>query len=76
MIKKDGVHIAFTAGTCILVFLDLVAHLIRKEFKLLSSKEDEQIHIEKFKFILYVSFPTRKDAVGHELCMGFHKHLI
>ena len=28
--KSKGVHIAFTAGTGCLVFLDLVAHLLRK----------------------------------------------
>jgi hypothetical protein len=34
-----GVHIAFTAGTGVLVFIDLVAFLIRKHFKLLSPEE-------------------------------------
>lgn len=29
-IERTGVHIAFSAGTGALVFLDLVAHLIRK----------------------------------------------
>lgn len=39
-IQKGGVHIAFTAGTGILVFVDLVAHLIRKNLGLLSADED------------------------------------
>ncbi len=40
LIKKQGVHIAFTAGTGVLVFLDLVAHLARKAFGEVSPEED------------------------------------
>lgn len=29
-IKPAGTHVAFAAGTGVLVFLDLVAHLLRK----------------------------------------------
>ena len=36
-IQPDGVHIAFTAGTGILVFIDLVAHLVRKNLGQLDS---------------------------------------
>lgn len=39
-IQKEGTHIAFSAGTGILVFVDLVAHLIRKNLKLLDANED------------------------------------
>ena len=39
-IQHSGTHIAFTAGTGILVFVDLVAHLIRKNLGLLSEEED------------------------------------
>ena len=35
-IGTTGTHIAFTAGTGILVFVDLVAHMIRKNLGLLS----------------------------------------
>ena len=40
-IQSTGTHIAFTAGTGCLVFLDLVAHLIRKNLLQLSDEEDE-----------------------------------
>ena len=40
LIKSQGVHIAFTAGTGVLVFLDLVAHLARKAFGEVSAEED------------------------------------
>ena len=34
-IKREGTHIAFSAGTGCLVFVDLVAYLIRKNLGLL-----------------------------------------
>lgn len=39
-IKPTGAHVAFTGGTGVLVFLDLVAHLLRKVLKLLNPEED------------------------------------
>ncbi len=39
-IKPEGTHIAFSAGTGCLVFIDLVAHLIRKNLGLLEPDED------------------------------------
>ena len=38
-IEKSGTHIAFTAGTGILVFIDLVAFLVRKNLNLLTEEE-------------------------------------
>jgi hypothetical protein len=55
-IQPDGTHIAFTAGTGILVFVDLVAHLIRKNLGQLEKQEEQQLN-KGFTFILYVSFP-------------------
>lgn len=67
--KREGVHVAFTAGTGCLVFVDLVAHLLRKNLKLLTAEEDQQLSSD-FKFIFYVSFPTIKEALALELCQG------
>ena len=39
-VMTSGVHIAFTAGTGILPFLDLVAYLIRLNLGILSEKND------------------------------------
>ena len=39
-ILKSGVHIAFTAGTGALVFVDLVAYLARMNLKLLKNDEE------------------------------------
>ena len=69
-IAHDGIHIAFTAGTGCLLFLDLVAHLVRKNLKQLSTTEDSQIGFDDFKFILFISFPKKEDAIALELCEG------
>ena len=48
-----GTHIAFTAGTGCLVFVDLVAHLLKRNlgtFKVDSTFDDT------FKFVFFVSF--------------------
>ena len=66
-IQKEGVHIAFTAGTGVLVFIDLVAHLIRKTLGQLPVEEDSQLS-SSFKFELYVSFPNPEEAIGLEMC--------
>ncbi len=39
-IHPQGTHIAFTGGTGVLVFLDLVAHLLRKVLGMLDAEED------------------------------------
>jgi hypothetical protein len=39
-VKPEGTHIAFSAGTGCLVFVDLVAHLIRKNLGLLDNNEE------------------------------------
>lgn len=40
-IHSKGIHVAFAAGTGVLVFIDLVAHLIRKNLNLMSEDEDK-----------------------------------
>ena len=60
-IQKSGLHIAFCAGTGVLVFLDLVAHLLMRNIflsKLPEEKVDPQFKVLKddFEFHLYVAF--------------------
>lgn len=69
-IQKTGVHIAYTAGTGILVFMDLVAHLIRKNLGILSEEDDKLIDGKNFKFILYGSFPNEAECMGVDLAVG------
>ena len=73
-VEKDGVHMAFAGGTGILCFIDLVAHLIFKNLGL-----NERMGIKAndcvgngFKLKLFVSFQSRKDAIGLELLEKFH----
>ena len=71
-LKKTGTHIAFTAGTGILVFVDLVAHLVRRHLGLMTKNEQETAE-EGFKFILFASFPNEKEVIGMDLCEGLTK---
>ncbi len=38
-IDSAGINVAFVAGTGVLVFVDLVAHLVRKNLGILSGAE-------------------------------------
>ncbi|CDW73069.1 cytochrome b5-like heme steroid binding domain containing protein [Stylonychia lemnae] len=69
-IQYTGSHIAFSAGTGILTFLDLVAYLIRKNLGLLPPDEDQQTDSHSFKLILFASFRQRGESIGDELCRG------
>lgn len=69
-VEKLGVHIAFTAGTGSLLFLDLVAHLIRKNLQMLNLDEDEKLDSHSFKFVFYMSFQSREESCGLEICEG------
>lgn len=69
-IQKEGTHIAFVAGTGVLVFIDLVAFLVRQNLDLLKAVNKTILDQTKFKFILYASFAKREDAVGLELIEG------
>lgn len=77
-LKHDskGQHIALTAGTGCLVFLDLVAYLYRKitkqytpEYSIFEDDKVEELS-QDFKFKLYISFPTRSECLGRDLCLA------
>ena len=68
-IQPEGTHIAFSAGTGCLVFVDLVAHLIRKNLGLLEPDEETQLS-DKFRFVMFTSFPKKDEAIAYELCAG------
>jgi NAD(P)H-flavin reductase len=67
-VHKSGLHLAFTAGTGVLPFLDLIAHMVYTSLGI-----NERIgvqagdHVERdFKLKLYVSFRSRQDAIALE----------
>lgn len=74
-IQQTGKHIALAGGTGVLVFIDLVAHLIWR-LKLAdennrptSNNEFPQaIDLNRFQFVLYTSFGGERDRIGVELC--------
>ena len=65
-INTEGKHVIFAAGTGILPFMDLIAHLLLsvKQPELLSS---HKVDPNSFKLVLYTSFLNEKEAVGLEL---------
>ena len=73
-IKTTGTHIAFAAGTGILVFIDIIAHLILRiigknggpDF-FQGQPEDAVIDIDNFKLILHTSFASEAEAIGLDL---------
>ena len=76
--KNTGLHVAFCAGTGILAFLDLVAHLLMRN--IYTTKEcfeliDLQFHKLKdgFEFHLYVAFEETEKAIGLEICEALER---
>lgn len=67
--KPSGVHIAFSGGTGVLCYLDLVAYLIRENLGQNSAAKGVKID-KDFKFILYVSYASLKDSIAREMCLG------
>jgi len=73
-VESTGLHVVFAAGTGILVFIDLIAHLI---LRILASKggpdvfhnksNSNLIDITNFKLILHTSFASKEEAIGLEL---------
>ena len=74
-IKAQGTHAAFAAGTGILVFVDLIAHIILRLVdpgmvnSLNESGEElpDQIDLDNFKFKLFASFANEEEAIAMEL---------
>lgn len=72
-IPTTGRNIAFTAGTGVLVFIDLVAHLLLQVImendgqKLSEGKSENAIDLSKFRFELYTAFPNENEAFALDL---------
>ena len=73
MVEESGVHVAFAAGTGILTFMDLIAAVARTALKVVEKKtnsiqDPQQIEINQFSLILYVSFNSQASLIGLDLC--------
>lgn len=67
-LDKKGHNIAFTGGTGILVFLDLVAQLVLLIVDQANSTKLAPEFGANFKFTLYYTAPSETEAIGIELC--------
>ena len=72
--QKNGTHIAFSAGTGCLVYMDLAAFLLRRELGMLETGERDQLDEKGFKFIFYVSFQSREDSIALEFLEELHQY--
>lgn len=58
--QSEGIHVAFSAGTGILVFIDLIQRILLSNLNIFYSSR-ERLHPE-FKLVLYQSFHSRNQA--------------
>lgn len=65
--ESKGTFIAFSAGTGILVYIDLVARLALQVLNLIPP--EDHLHPD-FKFILYTSFQSRTEGMCLDLIEG------
>jgi len=66
-IQTKGRHVAFAAGTGILAFIDLVAHLILRLLNFPAEYAEPLIDLNNFSFILYTCFSCHEDVIGLQL---------
>lgn len=68
--EKEGIHLAFAAGTGNLCFVDMMAHVALAELGLLTAEDHEAGSIlpDRFEMHLYASFPSKAEAVAWDLC--------
>ena len=65
-IRPTGVHVAFSAGTGVLVFLDFVTRIILHNTGVKSFGDDFD---DEFKFILFISHQNLGETMGMDLCL-------
>ena len=64
--QTGGVHVAFAAGTGVLVFLDLVTRIILHNAGVRPLGERFE---EDFKFVFYISHQNLGETMGMDLCL-------
>ena len=77
-IEESGVHVAFCAGTGVLVFLDLVSHLLlRAYYKHYVEPSKVPKHMlqlkDDFTFLFYVSMLSMDSEIGLNICEALQK---
>ena len=77
-IEESGVHVAFCAGTGVLVFLDLVSHLLlRAYYKHYVEPSKVPKHMlqlkDDFEFVFFVSMLSMDSEIGLNICEALQK---
>ena len=73
-IQTKGTHVAFVAGTGILVFIDLVAHLILRLADPDIGKDlPDRLDLKNFTFKLFASFANEEEAIAMDLVNALKK---
>lgn len=67
--EREGIHIAFCAGTGALCFVDIMAHIALAEMGLLTAEDHQagSIQPDRFRMKLYASFPSKAEGVAWDL---------
>ena len=77
-IEPSGCHVAFCAGTGVLVFLDLLSHmLLRAYYKHYVDPKDVPIEMKQlnddFTFLFFVAMPSMDTEIGLNVCEALQK---
>ena len=77
-IEPSGCHVAFCAGTGVLVFLDLLSHmLLRAYYKHYVDPKDVPIEMKQLKddftFLFFVAMPSMDTEIGLNVCEALQK---
>ena len=67
--NSQGTYLAFSAGTGVLVFIDLVAKMLMQMLDLPFSENEEKLH-DNFKLIFYTSFQNKADSIALPILEG------
>lgn len=62
-VKRNGIHLAFAAGTGAITFMDTAAYVARLVLGEMDEKEAQQIG-DDFKFVYYVTYFNEEQSVG------------
>ena len=67
--KSEGTFLAFSAGTGVLVFIDLVAKMLLTLLNAPFGEDEEKLH-DNFKLVFYASFQNKADSIALPLLNG------
>ena len=78
-LEPGGVHVAFCAGTGVLVFLDLISHMLLRSYYKHCVKDQSKVPKEMkqlrddFTLLFYVSMLSMDSEIGLNICEALEK---